>query len=171
MNSTRRIAITALAALAASITQASVTAVPVFMEAGSGDVGSGGLLEMINSDNHRLVMTPTSTGGIRQYDLIVTLSNPLLMVGTYRRMEVRIEGTTSNSTVLMRSLMQVSNGTYEYLGAQTLPTSEAVRTRTFTGNMNRFIRPGGFVRLQLNGFFQQSFSHRFDRVSVVFFPN
>lgn len=168
----RKLTLTTLAAvLATAFAQASVTATPVFIDAGSGDIGSGGLLEVLNSDNHRLVMSPTRTGDWRQYDLIVTCANPLLMFGTYRRMEVKLECSTSNATVLLRSLMQVANGTYAYLGAQTLSTSEAQRTRTFTGNMNRFIRPGGVVRLQLNGLFQQSFSHRFDKISVVFHEN
>lgn len=168
MKSTIALALTTLAVFGAyQSAQASVTAVPVAVTAGAGDIESGGLFELLFPDNHKLVAHPTRASGLHRYDIVVTLANPLLAIGNYTRMEVRIEANTSNPVPLCRVLMQRGNTT-SLIGALSMTNTTVAYGLTRTGNMNAFILPGGVVRMQLNGIFASPFRHRFDRISVTF---
>lgn len=168
MKKLNTIAASILALITVHVAHADVTATPILVETRLSNLASGSFLSLINSDNNRLVLAPPRLNGTHEYSAVVTLHNPLLALGGFRRMDVRVEAQTSNSTPLLRVLAQSFAGGPALLGSVTLSTSDVTRTISVTTNINRFLLPGGFVRLELHGFWNRPFQHRFDKISVTF---
>lgn len=157
----------AFAATAAA--HANITAVPVLVvypDPQTVEANAPGCL--LFSDNVRFVKRSIPfNSSWHASGFTVVCSNPLLMLGAYSRMEIRMEGFSSRPT---RMALQVKNrsGSFVDVGAFNWTTSESNRLLTITGNVRRFIHDGGVVNVFCHSLERNSFRHRIDRLSVTF---
>lgn len=156
-------------AFAAIAAQANVTALPaLIIPADPASVVSNPPGALLFSDNVRFVKNSVPFNSTwNASGFAVMLENPLLMLGSYSRMEIRMEGFSSRAT---RMTVQARNGNGSFidLGAYNWTTTETTRTMTLTGNVRRFILPGGMVNLFFHTLERSPFRQSVDRVSVTF---
>ncbi|HRI42591.1 MAG TPA: hypothetical protein PLL78_10430 [Fimbriimonadaceae bacterium] len=156
-----------LAAAAAS--QASVTARCIDISTTAGELSVGTPFDLQSTDGRRVSFRATrSTSSLYDYRTTITLHNPLLATGLFRRMIVKIVGRTDRTEIPLRILAIRPTGTTQLVAIQSMATFDQRYSFTLTSNVRSFISSGGVVKLHLFAFSLQPFVHRFDEVSVTF---
>lgn len=158
-----------LLAIAAS-SQAAVTARCIAITTTGGELSVGTPLDLVSTDGHRVSYRATrSFNSLYDYRTTITLRNPLLALGQFRHMKIKIVGRTTTTTTPMRIMALKPVGAPELIAVQPMATFDRPYTYTIIGNVRRFIAPNGVVRLHLFAFSPQPFAQRFDEVSATFF--
>ncbi|HRI43910.1 MAG TPA: hypothetical protein PLL78_04205 [Fimbriimonadaceae bacterium] len=165
----KKLALIAAIAFAVVTAQANVTALPALIVPADPTTVEANLPGcLLLSDNVRFVKRSIPFNSVwHASGFAVFCENPLLMLGNYSRMEIRMEGFSSRAT---RMAVQARNGSGNFvdLGAYNWTTTETTRTLTLTGNVRRFILPGGLVNLFFHTLERNPFRQSVDRVWVTF---
>lgn len=157
-----------LLAIAASA-QAAVKATCTAITTTAGELSVGTPLSLVSTDGNRVSYRATrSFNSLYDYRTTITLRNPLLAFGSYRRMQIKIVGRTTNTAIPMRIMALKPVGGPELVAVKSMATFDQSYTFTISNDVRRFIAPNGVVKLHLFAFSLQPFSHRFDEVSVTF---
>jgi hypothetical protein len=122
---------------------------PNALDVRRGNVQSGGLASLQDSDDQRLVISPGVTLSSSQdpIEIDVSTTSPF---ATPASIEIRVEGHASSTAILQKVFIEEDNGSFETLSSANMTTSDSAVTVTIDTNTANYIRGDGTIRVRLS---------------------
>lgn len=142
---------TALAAMATTAAFADIGAPPVYVASSPDNkISYGNVGHLLFDDLIRLV-ADVNTFSMNRYTvgLDVAFSNPLLAIGTYRSMTIKIRALSDNEYTTTIFAKNKTNGFMDRVTSVRTNRTERTFSFTFSNNVMRYLHTGGNVVLRL----------------------
>lgn len=151
MKTSTRLIATALAAALTTAAFANIGAPPVYVSSSpAGKISYGNVGHLVFDDLIRMV-ADVNHFSMNRYavGLDVAFSNPLLAIGSYRTMSIRIKALSDTEFTTTIFAKNKTNGFMDRITSIRTNRNERTFTFTFSNNVMRYLHTGGNVVLRL----------------------